>query len=143
MVLNARKVIYDTSPTITILLAFTDVTVRRALEREKDEIIRQTEELLRQKQILLLEIEHRVANSLQIIASILMLKARSVSSEETRLHLRDAHQRVMSIAAVQKHLHAFDTIDRIDVGSLSVQTLREPCGLDDRRHSADCDQGDC
>ncbi|MDF2998522.1 MAG: histidine kinase [Xanthobacteraceae bacterium] len=117
MVLNARKVIYDTSPSITILLAFTDVTVRRAIEREKDEIIKQTEELLRQKQILLLEMEHRVANSLQIIASILMLKARSVSSEETRLHLRDAHQRVMSIAAVQKHLHAFDAIDRIEVGS--------------------------
>jgi chemotaxis protein methyltransferase CheR len=117
MVLNARKVIYDTSPNVTILLAFTDVTARRAIEREKEDILRQTEELLRQNQILLLEIEHRVANSLQIIASILMLKARSVSSEETRLHLRDAHQRVMSIAAVQKHLHAFDAVDRIDVGS--------------------------
>jgi two-component sensor histidine kinase len=32
--------------------------------------------LLRQKQTLLQEMQHRVANSLQIIASILMLKAR-------------------------------------------------------------------
>jgi two-component sensor histidine kinase len=29
-----------------------------------------------------------------------------VQSEETRLLLKDAHQRVMSVAAVQQHLHA-------------------------------------
>ena len=56
--------------------------------------------------MLLKEIEHRVANSLQIIASIIMLKAKSVESEETRRHLHDAHKRVMSVAAVQHHLHA-------------------------------------
>ena len=39
-------------------------------------LLEQTEELLRQKDVLLRELEHRVANSLQIIASILMLKAR-------------------------------------------------------------------
>src|SRR5205823_1687427 len=76
----------------------------------------QTEELVRQKQTLLQEMEHRVANSLQIIASILMMKAKGVSSEETKQHLRDAHQRVMSVAAVQSHLHASDGIDQIEVG---------------------------
>ncbi len=50
--------------------------------------------------------QHRVANSLQIIASIILMKARTVQSEETRLHLQDAHSRVMSIAAVQEHLHS-------------------------------------
>ena len=50
--------------------------------------------------------QHRIANSLQIIASIILMKARTVQSEETRLHLQDAHSRVMSIAAVQEHLHA-------------------------------------
>ena len=48
--------------------------------------------------------QHRVANSLQIIAGVLIQSARKVQSEETRGHLRDAHQRVMSIAAVQQHL---------------------------------------
>jgi len=59
-----------------------------------------------QKDVLLNEIEHRVANSLQIIASIIMLKAKSVESEETRRHLHDAHNRVISVAAVQQQLHA-------------------------------------
>jgi two-component sensor histidine kinase len=33
------------------------------------------------------------------------MKSRTVTSEETRLHLQDAHNRVMSVAAVQQHLH--------------------------------------
>ena len=56
--------------------------------------------------MLLQEVQHRIANSLQIIASILLLKARTVQSEETRMHLRDAHQRVTSVAAVQQQLLA-------------------------------------
>jgi two-component sensor histidine kinase len=63
-------------------------------------------ELLQQKETLLQEMQHRVANSLQIIASILLLKAKTVQSEETRLHLHDAHQRVMSVATVQEQLQA-------------------------------------
>ena len=98
MLLNARKVFYEKGTHSTVLLAFEDVTDRRAVER-------QVQELLREKDMLLEEIQHRVANSLQIIASILILKARSVQSEETRLQLEDAHQRVLSVAAVQQHLH--------------------------------------
>ena len=124
MLLNARQVVYENSADRTILLAFTDVTARRVIEREKELLLKQTEELLRQKDVLLQEMQHRVANSLQIIASILLLKARAVSSEETRQHLQDAHQRVMSVAEVQRHLNASDGIDQIEVGSY----LTKLCG---------------
>lgn len=98
MLLNARKVFYEKGAHTTVLLAFEDVTDRRAVES-------QVQNLLREKDMLLEEIQHRVANSLQIIASILLIKARTVQSEETRLQLEDAHQRVLSVAAVQQHLH--------------------------------------
>jgi two-component sensor histidine kinase len=64
----------------------------------------ESKELLQHKEALLQEMQHRVANSLQIIASILLIKARTVRSKETRLHLQDAHQRVRSVAAVQQQL---------------------------------------
>lgn len=99
MLLNARKVFYEGGSHTTILLGIEDVTAQRVLEHEKDE-------LLRQKGMLFEELQHRIANSLQIIASIILMKARAVQSEETRLHLQDAHKRVLSIAAVQKQLHA-------------------------------------
>jgi hypothetical protein len=124
MLLNARVVLYETSPDRTILLAFTDVTARRQIEREKAELLERTEDLLLQNRTLLQEMEHRVANSLQIIASMLLLKARLVTSEQTRRHLRDAHERVMSVAAVQLHLHATDGIEQIEVGAY----LTKLCG---------------
>ena len=117
MLLNARKVLYDESDTMAILLAFRDVTERRAIEREKEALLKRSEELRRQNDVLLQEMKHRVANSLQIIASILLLKARSVNSDETSFHLRDAHQRVMSVAAVQRYLDMTDGIDQIEVGN--------------------------
>jgi two-component sensor histidine kinase len=98
LLLSANIVVYEKGHK-NILLSIEDITIQRGLEHEKDE-------LLRQKDVLLDEIEHRVANSLQIIASIIMLKAKSVESEETRRHLHDAHKRVVSVAAVQRHLHA-------------------------------------
>lgn len=124
MLLNARKVRYDDRAEITILLAFRDITARRAIEQEKAALLARTEELLKREHILLEEIQHRVANSLQIIASILMLKARAVTSEETRGHLHDAHQRVMSVAAVQQYLNIADSAARIDVGAY----LTKLCG---------------
>jgi two-component sensor histidine kinase len=98
ILLNARKVFYEQSSRANILLGIEDITGQRFLEREKDE-------LLRQKDVLLGEIQHRIGNSLQIIANIIMSKLKTVMSEETRRHLNDAHDRVISIAAVQRHLH--------------------------------------
>ncbi len=108
MYLNARQVLYKEGAETTILLGIEDVTERRMLEREKDA-------LLRQKEVMLEELHHRIANSLQIIAGIILMKATRVESEETRAHLQDAHKRVMSIAAVQKQLHASGTVGPIDM----------------------------
>jgi two-component sensor histidine kinase len=97
LILNAREVFSPTKK--LILLAIEDVT-------ERHQATRAIAELLQQKEVLLQEMQHRIGNSLQIIASILLLKARSVQSEETRMHLHDAHTRVMSVAAVQQQLLA-------------------------------------
>lgn len=97
LVLNAQKLDYGDDEGVRILLSVLDVTEARIAEKLKND-------LLREKEILLQEVQHRVANSLQIIASILMQSARRVQSEESRSHLQLAHGRVMSIAAVQRQL---------------------------------------
>jgi len=99
LVLNAHKLdCFDADP-IRMVLTVTDVTAARLAERIKDD-------LMREKDVLLQELQHRVANSLQIIAAVLMRSARSVHSKETRTHLQDAHHRVMSIATMQRQLAA-------------------------------------
>ncbi len=99
LILNAQLLDYADADSPRLLLAIADITLVR--ESERLEKIRDEE-----KQILRQELQHRVANSLQIIASVLMQSARRVQSDETRGHLRDAHHRVLSVAAVQAHLAA-------------------------------------
>jgi two-component sensor histidine kinase len=104
LVVNARKLDYGTGQDVRLVLSVADVTDARAADKLK-------ESLLQEKEVLLKELHHRVANSLQIIASVLMQSARKVTTEESRLHLVDAHQRVMSVAALQQQLAASRTGD--------------------------------
>lgn len=97
LLLKAERLAYVGNAEPRILLSVTDLTDARIAERVK-------EDLLRERALLIQEVQHRVANSLQIIASVLMQSARRVQSEEARRHLQDAHHRVLSIAAVQDQL---------------------------------------
>jgi two-component sensor histidine kinase len=97
--ITATRLNYDAGDETRLALSINDITSARAEEKLK-------QNLLRDKDILLQELHHRVANSLQIIASVLMQSARNVQSEDTRAHLKDAHQRVMSVASLQRQLAA-------------------------------------
>ena len=99
LVINARRLDYADAGPIRLLLTVEDVTAAREDDKQKDD-------LLREKAILLQELQHRVANSLQIIASVILQNARKTSSDETRVHLTDAHSRVMSVASLQQQLAA-------------------------------------
>jgi len=97
LVLNAHKLAYDDPGNTRVLLSIVDMTDRRKAKRV-------TEQLIADNLLLNRELQHRVANSLQIIASVLMQSAARVGSEETRTHLHQAHNRVLSIAEVQRQL---------------------------------------
>ncbi|MEO5951593.1 MAG: histidine kinase dimerization/phosphoacceptor domain -containing protein [Chloroflexia bacterium] len=106
LLINAHKLEYTDSAEIRLLLAVSDVTDARLAEKIKDDLLRDRDNLLKEKAVLLQELQHRVANSLQIIASVLMQSARKVQSEEAKSHLVDAHTRVMSVASLQRQLAA-------------------------------------
>lgn len=109
LVLNARKLSYDNGEEARLLIAVTDVTdARRLALRDQD--------LAHANTLLIQEVQHRIANSLQIIASVIMLNARRTSSEETRGHLRNAHSRVMSVAELQQQL-AVSTSGDVNIGA--------------------------
>jgi two-component sensor histidine kinase len=97
LVVTARKLAYADGAQTRLLVTVMDVTDARLAEKVKDDLVRE-------KAILLQELQHRVANSLQIIASVLMQSARRTQSEETRANLHDAHQRIMSVATLQQKL---------------------------------------
>jgi two-component system, sensor histidine kinase PdtaS len=106
--LDAQKIDDADQGGVRLLVTVSDITAARSAERLKDD-------LLREKEAMLQELQHRVANSLQIIASVLLQSARKVQSDETRRHLHDAHHRVMSVAALQRQLTA-STPSSVELG---------------------------
>jgi two-component system, sensor histidine kinase PdtaS len=110
LILNVQRLAYGNAEGIRLLLSIQDVTEARARERQKDQLIRD-------KAALVLEVQHRTANSLQIIASVLMQGIRKVGSDvscaqlRSCAHLRDAHQRILAVATVQRRLAGSDLGD--------------------------------
>jgi two-component sensor histidine kinase len=116
LVLNAHVLDYANNDGIKLLLSVADVTDARLAARVKDDLVAE-------KAILLQELQHRVANSLQIIASVLLQSARKPgSSPEAQVQLKDAHSRVMSVAALQQQL-AESEVGDVDLRSY----LRQLC----------------
>jgi two-component sensor histidine kinase len=106
LTLNAHLLEIGSGVTRRILLTIIDTTESRLDAARRETALLEKDDLLRQRTILLQEVRHRVANSLQIIASVLLQNARRVTSKESRGALHDAHQRVMSVAALQHQLAA-------------------------------------
>jgi chemotaxis protein methyltransferase CheR len=109
VLLSAHQIVDRDNPQAALLVELQESTLRRDAVRPEDD-------LLQKHDVRLLEIQHRVANSLQIIASLLLSKARSVQSQETRFHLRDLHHRVLSVATVQRQLLTSGVADEIELG---------------------------
>src|SRR5690606_2190192 len=95
LVVNARTLDDGDRDHLRLLLAIADVTDARAEARQKDN-------LARDKAILLQEIQHRVANSLQIIASVLVQSARRVQSDAAGYYIQNDHHSLMSIATLHR-----------------------------------------
>jgi HAMP domain-containing protein len=72
-----------------------------ALSRMSDRI----NELLKQKDLLLRELQHRVMNSLNILSSLLDVQRRYVVDPATREHLANARDRVVAMGTVYRHLY--------------------------------------
>ena len=128
LLLNARDLFREVRSSSNILLDIEDVTSKRAVARENDR-------LSRCKGILLDEIHHRVGNSLQIIASILLMRAKTVESDETRRNLHEAHQRVISVATLQRHLRARgagETVELMSYISMLCDALTNSMICDNR-----------
>ncbi len=95
--LSAHVLAYDDPSETRMILSVVDTTDARAAAIIKDGLIAD-------KVMLMRELQHRIANSLQIIASVLMQSARRVTNDETRDSLQVAHNRVLSVNTIQKHL---------------------------------------
>ena len=79
---------------------------------------------IREKDILLKEIHHRVKNNLQLIASILNMQLRQIGSSEAKSVLRRVQDRVMSLATIHKSLYTDTNVDTVRIDRLLGEIIR-------------------
>ena len=85
-----------------------------AIERDRHE--RSLKAALIHHQVLLKEMNHRVKNSLMIVASVLHLQGKDIDDANLTLHLDEASQRVAAVAKAHDRLYLGSDIDRMDIG---------------------------
>ncbi len=95
-----------------------EVEVRRRtadLQRTVDDL----QSAMEAKTVLLHEVDHRVKNNLQMIASLVQLQARRTSDEGTREGLSAVVQRVEALSTVQRRLYQGSDVSRFDVADFA------------------------
>jgi two-component sensor histidine kinase/CheY-like chemotaxis protein len=103
--IHAKIIDYGDLSRPRLLVAVADITAARANDRAKVEVIERLEILLR-------EVRHRVANSLQIVSAVLLQNAGRTKSAEARSSLTAAHNRVMSVATLERQLSTSEDGDQ-------------------------------
>lgn len=80
---------------------------------------------VREKDILLKEIHHRVKNNLQLIASILNMQLRQIEAPEAKAVLRRVQDRVMSLATIHKSLYIDENVEVVQIDRLITEIVNE------------------
>jgi len=97
------------------------------LQSEIDTRIKAEKEIktsLKEKEVLLKEIHHRVKNNLQIITSLIYLQSRDIKDIEVLKMLQDSQNRIRSMALVHENLYQAEKFDKINFQEYTSKLCR-------------------
>ncbi len=100
---------------VRIVGCHTDITERKLAEEALRYHEEQMKESLREKEVLLGEIHHRVKNNLHIISNLLYLQANRSEDMRTREILQDSRNRVDSMALIHESLYRVQNFSEINL----------------------------
>lgn len=108
-----------------------DITERKRAEQR-------IQAALKEKEVLLQEIHHRVRNNMQVIISLMKLQADHIDDEYLIAAFNESQNRIHAMAAVHETLHQSDNLAGIDLANYltklcetSFQTFRTDFGVID------------
>jgi len=95
--------------------AFEQVLARSALERDKMAAEEQLRAGNARLAALLSEVNHRVANSLQLVSAMVGMQASAIGDGTARAALEDTQRRIAAIAQVHRRLYTSDDVEQVDM----------------------------
>jgi len=118
----------DTGEIIGVNVVAEEVTERK----RREELLRRSEAMARstaeKRQILLHEVNHRVKNSLALVASLLNLQARG-TSPEVAAALNEACHRIQAVAEVHRGFYLGEDVDQVDLTDLLKEMIEQVAPL--------------
>lgn len=119
----------------SVITAILSAHLARIIARQNREIMAQNENLtkaqqavsstLREKEILLAELHHRVKNNLAIISGLLNLQGDATENDEARQIISDSKNRILSMALVHRMLFENPNLKNIDVARYTHELIME------------------
>lgn len=111
----------DRLPTELREVTDTFVTMAHTIQREEAEL----ENSLREKDLLLREVYHRVRNNLQLISSMNNMQIRAAETTETKRTLRRLQDRIMALSTIHAALYQAPALSKIRADDLVVSLAQQ------------------
>ncbi len=97
--------------------AVTTAVEQRNLKRQRDEAERLVVEARDRAVMLLREVNHRVANSLQLVSSLVTMQSAAVHDEAARAALSETQGRIAAIGQIHRRLYTSDDVRFVEIGT--------------------------
>jgi two-component sensor histidine kinase len=100
---------------------------------------------LQQKELLLKEVNHRVKNSLQLVASLLGLQRARIKDPEARRQFDEAGRRINTVAKIHQRLYRDENVDRVAFDKFLHELCDElnSIGGSDHKATIVCEASSC
>jgi two-component sensor histidine kinase len=119
------------------LVCAQDVTQLKLTERSLEQSVRSLQSALAQNTVLFQEVHHRVKNNLQIVASLLAMKARKGKQNIGVDDLRSCERRIRSMALIHELLYSQKDMTGVDFAHYVSKIVPELIGSYERENAID------
>ncbi|MDQ0390805.1 response regulator [Labrys monachus] len=111
---------------LELLGSAVDQAIEKArLERERDRAEREVREARDRAEILLHEVNHRVANSLALVAALVRMQANAIAEPSAKRALAETQTRISAIAGVHRRLYTSEDVRSVEISGYLANVLQE------------------
>jgi two-component sensor histidine kinase len=88
----------------------------------------QVNQLMKDKEMLIKEIHHRVKNNLMIIASLLNMQSYYIKDEEAKAYFKESENRAQSMALIHERLYRTGDLQNVELGDYITSLAKDLFG---------------